>query len=156
MHPVEQRPPAAGVSGFAAVPVAIERTRVLRHEVLRPHDTLEQVVAAEPPGAFAVGVFEHGKLIATGFVMRDEAPGDWRIRGMATVAAARGRGAGTAVLEALIEHARERGARRVWCNARTPALSLYQRAGLAVVSEEFELPRIGPHFVMERVFSPAT
>jgi len=44
----------------------------------------------------------------------------------------------------------------VWCNARTPALSLYQRAGLAVVSEEFELPRIGPHFVMERVFSPAT
>jgi predicted GNAT family N-acyltransferase len=37
----------------------------------------------------------------------------------------------------------------VWCNARTPARSLYERAGFTVASDEFELPEIGPHLVME-------
>lgn len=68
---------------------------------------------------------------------------------MATAAHARGRGAGAAVLDALVRHAAARGATRVWCNARTPARSLYERAGFTVVSDEFELPEIGPHFVME-------
>jgi ribosomal protein S18 acetylase RimI-like enzyme len=72
---------------------------------------------------------------------------------MATVPAARGRGAGTAVLDALIAHASARGASRIWCNARLPARSLYERAGLGVVSERFELPEIGPHYVMERRLS---
>jgi ribosomal protein S18 acetylase RimI-like enzyme len=69
---------------------------------------------------------------------------------MATVLGARGNGAGSAVLEALVAHAVAAGASRVWCNARTPARSLYERAGFQAVSDEFELPEIGPHFVMER------
>jgi ribosomal protein S18 acetylase RimI-like enzyme len=85
-----------------------------------------------------------------GFVAPDGEPGGWRIRGMATAEQARGRGLGTAVLEALIEHAGAAGATRVWCNARTPARSLYERAGFRVASAEFEIPGIGPHFVMER------
>ncbi|MDQ6607642.1 MAG: GNAT family N-acetyltransferase, partial [Actinomycetota bacterium] len=78
-------------------------------------------------------------------------PGAWRVRGMATAADARGQGAGTAVLDELVRHASERGALRVWCNARTPARSLYERAGFRPVSDEFQLPEIGPHFVMERL-----
>ena len=106
--------------------------------------------AEEPSGAFAVGVVAGGALVAVGFVAPDGEPGGWRIRGMATVAAARGKGAGSAVLEALLAHAAASGATRVWCNVRTPARSLYERAGLRAASEEFELPHIGPHFVMER------
>jgi ribosomal protein S18 acetylase RimI-like enzyme len=68
---------------------------------------------------------------------------------MATAPHARGRGAGSAVLSALVAHAAAHGATTVWCNARTPALSLYRRAGFKVVSEEFELPRIGPHRRLE-------
>ena len=41
------------------------------------------------------------------------------------------------------------GATRLWCNARTPALSLYRRAGFEATSEEFQTPRIGPHYRME-------
>jgi predicted GNAT family N-acyltransferase len=37
----------------------------------------------------------------------------------------------------------------VWCNARTPARAFYERAGFRTVSDEFELPEIGPHYVME-------
>jgi GNAT superfamily N-acetyltransferase len=70
------------------------------------------------------------------------------VRGMATAPRARGRGAGTAVLNRLLEHALAGGAVRVWCNARTPARSLYERAGFEVASAEFELPDIGPHLLM--------
>jgi len=137
------------VGELVVAEVSLEQTRALRRDVLRPHQTLEQVAKNEPAGAFAVGAFDGGELIAVGFVVRDGEPGAWRIRGMATAPAARGRGAGAAVLEALIAHATAHGAQRIWCNARTPARSLYERAGLRAVSEEFELPQIGPHHVME-------
>jgi ribosomal protein S18 acetylase RimI-like enzyme len=117
--------------------------------VLRPHETLEEMASHEPPGAFAVGALEGGELLGVGLVGPDGADGHWRVRGMATEPGARGRGVGSAVLAALVEHAAEQGATRVWCNARKPAQSLYERAGFRVVSEEFELPHIGPHLVME-------
>jgi GNAT superfamily N-acetyltransferase len=68
---------------------------------------------------------------------------------MATAPGARGEGAGTGVLEALVQHALGAGAQRIWCNARTPARDFYERAGFRVTSGEFELPMIGPHLVME-------
>ncbi len=130
-------------------PIPIESTRPLRHSVLRPKDTIEVLASHEPPGAFAVGAFEGGELISVGFIGCEGEPGSWRIRGMATAPQLRGRGAGTAVLDALVTHARSHGARRIWCNARTPALSLYERAGFRAISGEFEISQIGPHFVME-------
>jgi GNAT superfamily N-acetyltransferase len=130
-----------------AVPLA--QTRQLRRDVLRPHETLEQIAEHEPDSAFAVGAFDGEELISVGFVAPDVEAGSWRVRGMATAPRARGKGVGTLVLEALLRHATTQGARRIWCNARTPARSFYERAGLRVVSEQFEIPGIGPHFVME-------
>jgi GNAT superfamily N-acetyltransferase len=130
--------------------VSIEQTRALRQAILRPHETLEQLAADEPSDVFAVGAFADGQLVAVGLIAPDGESGAWRVRGMASAPHARGVGAGTEVLGALIRHALEHGASRVWCNARTPARSLYERAGFRVISEEFELPQIGPHFVMER------
>jgi GNAT superfamily N-acetyltransferase len=129
------------------VPVAA--TRALRQAVLRPHQTLAEVAAGEAAGAFAIGAFDGDRLVSVGLVSAEGEPGAWRVRGMATAGDVRGRGAGGAVLAALIGHAWSLGASRVWCNARTPARSLYERAGMRVVSEEFELPEIGPHFRME-------
>jgi ribosomal protein S18 acetylase RimI-like enzyme len=129
--------------------VSLEETRRLRQAVLRPHQQVEEMAHDEGKDAYAVGAFDADELVAVGLVARDGEPGTWRIRGMATSASARGRGAGTAVLDALLHYARAQGAQRIWCNARTPARSLYERAGLRVVSEEFVIPEIGPHFVME-------
>jgi len=131
--------------------VPIAATRPLRQAILRPHQTPEELAEHEPAGAFAVGAFDGAQLVAVGFVAPDGEPGAWRIRGMATVAHVRGRGVGTAVLDALVRHALDNGATRIWCNARTPARSLYAQRGFRVVSDEFELPEIGPHVVMERI-----
>ncbi len=130
--------------------IPIEQTRALRHSILRPHERVERLADAEPPGAYAVGAFDADELVAVGFVFPDGRPRSWRVRGMATATHARGRGAGGAILEALVGHAQGHGAQRVWCNARSPARAFYERAGFDVVSDEFELPSIGPHFVMER------
>ena len=61
----------------------------------------------------------------------------WRVRGMATRQALRGRRFGQAVLSALIEHARANGGRFLWCEARIGAISFYQRAGFATEGEPF-------------------
>jgi len=130
-------------------PVSQEQTRALRQSVLRPHQSVDEMADDEAPEAFAAGAFDGGDLIAVGLAAPDGTPGSWRVRGMATAPRARGQGAGTAILDALIQHATDRGAHRIWCNARTPARSLYERAGFRVTSEEFEVPDIGPHYVME-------
>jgi ribosomal protein S18 acetylase RimI-like enzyme len=137
------------MSDHVVRPIPLERTRALRQAVLRPHEPVERMASSETADTVALGAFAGDELIAVGMIASDGEPGGWRIRGMATAPQARGRGAGSAVLDALIEHARSKGARRIWCNARTPARSLYERAGMRVVSEEFELPAIGPHLVME-------
>ncbi len=130
--------------------IPLVRTRGLRQAVLRRHQSGAELAEHEPAGAFAVGAFAGDELISVGFIGRDPDGRDsWRVRGMATEPHARGRGAGAAVLQALLGHAQAQKAQRVWCNARIPALSLYQRAGFTPISGRFELPEIGPHVVME-------
>jgi GNAT superfamily N-acetyltransferase len=133
----------------SSIPVA--DTRSLRHDVLRPHEPPEAIVAHEPAGAVAFAALDDGdeRPIAVGLVGPEGGPGSWRVRGMATEPEARGRGARPAVLEALIAHARANGATLVWCNARVGALTLYERAGFRAVSDEFEVDRVGPHYRME-------
>jgi GNAT superfamily N-acetyltransferase len=129
--------------------IPLDETRQLRREVLRPHQSLEELATHEPADSVAFGAFEEDELIAVGLIGVDGDPGEWRVRGMATTSHARGRGAGSRILQALVQHAVAHGATRVWCNARTPARTLYERAGFVVASDVFEPPDIGPHYRME-------
>jgi GNAT superfamily N-acetyltransferase len=125
-------------------------TRPLRQAILRPHETLAALALHEPLDAYAVGAFDGDRLLSVGFVAPGGDAGAWRVRGMATAPDARRKGAGAAVLDALLAYAIAHGATRIWCNARTPARSLYERAGFVATSDEFEIAEIGPHFRMER------
>ena len=147
--PPDRQPPSQ--TGWAASvrPIPVDLTRDLRQAVLRPHETVAEMAAAETAATVAVGAFEGERLVAVGLVAPGGPPGSFRVRGMATAPAARGRGAGTAVLDALVRHAAAAGAERIWCNARVGARSLYERAGFRATSGVFELPEIGPHVVME-------
>jgi GNAT superfamily N-acetyltransferase len=137
------------VADFALRHLPVAETRALRRRVLRPHQTLEEIASEEPAGGYAVGAMAGRALVAVGIIAPGDVPGVWRVRGMATEPAARGQGAGGAVLDALVARAISAGAVRVWCNARIPAVSLYERAGFRPTSDAFELPQIGPHVVME-------
>ncbi|HEV2888819.1 MAG TPA: GNAT family N-acetyltransferase [Frankiaceae bacterium] len=128
-----------------------EETVDLRQRVLRPHWTTDQMRAASDPVP-SIAVYEDGTVVATANVRPEPMPGDpregdWRLRGMASDPAVRGRGYGAAALRAALDHVREHGGRRVWCNARTGAMGFYERHGFTVVGEEFDLPDAGPHYM---------
>ncbi|MDI6692691.1 MAG: GNAT family N-acetyltransferase [Anaerosomatales bacterium] len=62
-------------------------------------------------------------------------------------------GIGTALIQEACRAAADRGARRVWLNARLPAVPFYERLGFVVTSPEpFPAGRTGqPHVRMERL-----
>jgi GNAT superfamily N-acetyltransferase len=152
---------SAAPAGVRVCEVDAARGQALRMAVLRPWQQAgEEMYPLErdPATAHYAAIGENGEVSAVGSVMADPHPrepraGDWRVRGMATGPALRGRGLGGLVLVALEEHARGRGAARLWCNARTGARSFYEHAGWSIEGEEFEIAGIGPHFLMAKPFS---
>ena len=127
-------------------------TAPLRRLVLRPHWTLEQVLAQADDAPHVAVFSEDGALVACASVRPEPMPddprdGDWRLRGMASDPELRGRGYGAVALAAALDHARAHGGRRIWCNARTGALGFYVKHGFTVVGEEFDLPDAGPHYL---------
>jgi GNAT superfamily N-acetyltransferase len=72
----------------------------------------------------------------------------YQLRGMATLEAYRGKGFGNQLLNFAIVYLRGQKANYVWCNARKKALRFYESIGFEIISDEFEVPGIGPHHVM--------
>ena len=144
------------------MPLSVERvtaaeTFPLRQRVLRPHETTDALSTA--PGASEAVHFaalDDGIVVGTAVVSREAAPWDqadgrsWRLRGMATDEAKRRQGIGAALLRAVLDYVELQGGRRLWCNARTPARSFYERAGFVSRGDEWDEPDIGPHVKMER------
>jgi GNAT superfamily N-acetyltransferase len=121
--------------------------------VLRPHQTLEEVAAAETSRGGGFAAFLDGRVVACASVIPepmagDPRDGDWRLRGMASDPPVRGQGFGAAALLAALDHARNEGGLRVWCNARTPARGFYEKYGFFTVGDEYLIENIGPHYLM--------
>jgi GNAT superfamily N-acetyltransferase len=129
--------------------------------VLRPGQPLHELFFAgdDDPLAGHYGAFVGDDLTGIASVCPEAAPAGalpfavaqpWRLRGMATLPHARGLGLGRALVDACLHHVARHGGDVLWCNARTPAAGFYLKMGFAVSGEEFEIPGIGPHFVMWR------
>ncbi|MGO9198177.1 MAG: GNAT family N-acetyltransferase [Acidimicrobiales bacterium] len=141
-----------------------ERTFLLRQQVLRPHQRVDEMalLGSEHPDSVVIGavVSASGEVVGTAAVAPEEPgaamddvlpPGRrWRLRSMATRPDLRGSGIGAVVLAAAMQHVTEHGGGVVWCSARTPALSFYERAGFVTFGEEWVDPLIGPHVMMWR------
>lgn len=156
------------------VELAVERVPVevileVRTRVLRPHFAPGELARFEGDDApqsdhyalragAAQGFSDAAEVIGCASVMRRDNPalfGDeaaLQLRGMALDAAWQRRGFGAYLLEAVLADVALRHApiRRIWCNAREAARSLYERAGFEVCGERFEIEGIGPHFLMAR------
>lgn len=131
-------------------PIPAFRTHSLRHSVLRPHQSIHEMVFEDDddPRAGHFGAFDDGEMVAVASVLPQGAAGEWRVRGMATEPRRRSRGLGGSLLAACVAHAAGHEATLVWCNVRRAAIGFYSRHGFIVEGEEFELPDIGPHVKM--------
>jgi YbgC/YbaW family acyl-CoA thioester hydrolase len=115
----------------------------------------EQGLAAElvadeldAPALQAVACNRLGVPVACGRLLQD-APGRARIGRMAALATVRGAGLGTAVLDALLQAARDRGDREVTLKAQSAAAPFYRRAGFTAAGDPFVEAGV-PHLEMRR------
>jgi predicted GNAT family N-acyltransferase len=128
------------------------RAAVLRsgrpvQDAILPGDDAEQTIH--------LGAFADGQLVAVASLFHEPPPLEsnssaWRLRGMAVSPPAQGKGYGRALLQACFNHVAAQGGTVLWCNARATAKGFYLSCGFEVQGEEFEIPGIGPHFVMLR------
>jgi GNAT superfamily N-acetyltransferase len=141
-------------------PITAADTRPLRAKVLRPGHAPETLVypGDDHPDGLHAGAFHEGRLVGIATIYpeappeayRDHMPAGeaFRLRGMATLPDVRGSGYGRMLLDACFAHMREKGATVLWCNARVVAQGFYERLGLQTIGPEFDIPDIGPHYVM--------
>ena len=136
--------------------ISAAETRPLRQQVLRPQQRAEELVFGcdSHPDALHLGAFQRGTLIGIVSIGPEpmpgtaDEPGSWQLRGMAVLPGAQGQGVGRQLVDGCMDHLRTHRATRLWCNARTSARPFYARLGFETIGDEFEVPTVGPHYVM--------
>ena len=134
--------------------ISFVQARSIRREVLRPCGPESEIAYPGDAGESArhFGAFDGDKLIGVATFLPEPCPdgrgtGAWRLRGMATIRPARGRGVGSQLLRRGIERASTLGVTVMWCYGRTSARTFYERHGFSAVGDEFALPHSGRHFL---------
>ncbi|MBK7383599.1 MAG: GNAT family N-acetyltransferase [Flavobacteriales bacterium] len=137
--------------------IKVTDTHPLRLLVLRPGGSQEDVEFANDrlAGAFHLGVFVSIETVcvASFYPEKNDTLRGWkqyRLRGMATHPDHRSRGAGEKLMRFAMDHLHAQNADLLWCNARIKAVPFYERLGLTVVGDAFEIPGIGTHYLMQR------
>ena len=135
--------------------ISAAETLELRKQVLRPYAPIPdcEFLGDKAPGTVHFGAFKATTLVWIASLYEESLATfpnkrGWRIRGMATDASIRGFGWGKKLLQTCLHHAQEHGGAIVWCNARTSAIGFYEKQGFKIEGEKFEIPGIGPHYLM--------
>ena len=139
----------------AVSPADAAATRQLRQQILRPHQSLDELAAEEDPAALWLAAVADGKVVGTVSVGPEpspdqEAQSPFRLRAMATAPEMRRRGLGRILLQAGVAEARKAGADLLWCSARVPVAGFYEAFGFERTSAEYDTEHIGPHVRMSR------
>lgn len=103
-------------------------------------------------GAFHLGYFDDNKLVSI-VSCHPQSYGQYsgtgyQLRGMATLENYRSKGIGNQLVNFSIVYMRGQKVNYVWCNARKKAIPFYQHLGFETISDEFDVPGIGPHHVL--------
>lgn len=135
--------------------IPVEEVLAIRNEVLREGRlTLDECrfPGDEAEGSFHLGYFD-GEELACIASFHHKQYGEYKgkayqLRGMATLANYRGKGFGNQLVNFAITYMRGQKVNYVWCNARKIAIRFYQNLGFEIISDEFDVPGIGPHHVL--------
>lgn len=128
--------------------------RSLRFLVLWPHKQSEEECLLDIDFAIDTAHFsvrnEQQMVVSCCTIVKesrvvDEKVCEYRLRAMATHPSVRGEGLGKRVLEFAMSHYPNQ---HFWCDARQVAMPFYEKCGWQVYSSVYEIPQIGPHFLM--------
>ncbi|MDR0325920.1 MAG: GNAT family N-acetyltransferase [Oscillospiraceae bacterium] len=134
-----------------------ELTYDIRHIVLRQGLPRESCYwdTDKLPGVFHLGGWVESRQTGVATFQPEPYPEEpdtpaYRLRGMAVLPEARGRGVGTLMLLAGTDRVKQMGIGLLWCDARIGAVDFYLRHGWERHGELFEIPTAGPHYRMIR------
>ena len=129
----------------------------LRHMVLRKNQPIETCYYPEDldDGVFHLGAMQGEQVIAIASFYPQSCPSinatsAYRLRGMASHPDWRGKGVALQLLQSGINECKSLAADLLWFNARTEAVGFYKRLNFDIKGEEFDIPQIGPHYLMYR------
>lgn len=72
----------------------------------------------------------------------------YQLRGMAVDPDYRGKDIGRKLVRFSEKELKEMNVEILWCNAREIAVDFYKKLNFEVISEEFHIPNVGPHYLM--------
>lgn len=108
--------------------IEASQTWQIRHEVMWPDHPFEFVQLAEDNLGLHFGVFDQEKLVSivSCFIVGDE----MQFRKLATLEEFQGKGIASQLLEFILNLAKEKNLKKVWCNARSNKKSFYEKFGM--------------------------
>ncbi|RUT69209.1 GNAT family N-acetyltransferase [Flavobacterium cupreum] len=109
--------------------IKASQTWNIRHEVMWPVQPFEFVQLDEDDSGLHFGVFIEEELVSivSCFIDRDE----MQFRKLATLEDYQGRGIASELLHFILKLAKEKGLKKVWCNARRDKKSFYEKFGMS-------------------------
>tara|TARA_E500000178_G_scaffold313483_1_gene330919 strand:+ start:2907 stop:3344 length:438 start_codon:yes stop_codon:yes gene_type:complete len=131
----------------------------LRNKVLWPHKKFNQcyIDMDNHPDSFHLGAFCEDRLVSIGSFLKQENKLfnnqlQYRLRAMATDYNFRNIGSATKLIKKSFEILKKKKIEILWCDARLIAVDFYKKNGFNISSNIFEIPIIGPHYVMKKLF----
>lgn len=130
-------------------------TYQLRQKILRPNGKIEDCIfeGDDDDQTFHLGAFIDGKLVSVSSFYFERHPDidavyQFRLRGMATYPEYQKKGYSSSLLKTGFPIIKQNLCSIVWCNARESAVGFYKKVGFKIQGKKFDIPNIGPHFLM--------
>jgi ribosomal protein S18 acetylase RimI-like enzyme len=128
---------------------------IVRHPVLRAGKPLESChfEGDDLPSTVHFGLYLDKQLIAviSVFEVKNKLfteENQYQIRGMAVLEEFQKRGFGEQLLQYCENEIRLKKGELIWFNARETAVGFYKKSGYKIIGGQFEIPDVGPHFIL--------
>jgi GNAT superfamily N-acetyltransferase len=133
-------------------------TIIVRHPVLRPGRPIESCHfdGDDMPTTSHFGLFLENQLAGVISVFKIQnklfsEENQYQIRGMAVLSEFQKKGFGEALLEYCENEIRLKSGNLIWFNARETAIGFYEKSGYEILGDPFEIPDVGPHYILFKV-----
>jgi GNAT superfamily N-acetyltransferase len=130
-------------------------TFAVRHPVLRAGKPLESCMFEGDTldSTIHFGYYIDDVLVGVASVFKKSHPNfktekQYQLRGMAVLENYQKKGIGEALVKTAEAYVKSENLNFIWFNARAIAVPFYKKLGYHIQGQEFDIPNIGPHYLM--------
>ncbi len=137
--------------------IRAEQTYPIRREVLRKNIDLPYKLEGDfDKETVHFGAFVGDEIVSIVTLIRKNnnvlQGKQFQLRGMGTLSKYRGKGFGKLLVLKSEEYLIGKDIHKIWCHARVAASGFYKSLNYNILGNTFEVPKIGPHYLMYKEF----